>query len=49
MNSLRDFFHLLNPKAIIPIHTDKSEEFAQLFSDEWSVLLLDDGDGISVS
>ncbi len=49
MNSLRDFFHLLNPKAIIPIHTDKPEEFAQLFSDEWSVLLLDDGDGISVS
>lgn len=49
MNSLRDFFHLLNPKAIIPIHTDKSEEFAQLFSDEWSVLLLNDGDGISVS
>jgi ribonuclease J len=49
MNSLRDFFHLLNPKAIIPIHTDKPEEFAQLFSDEWSVLLLNDGDGISVS
>lgn len=49
MNSLRDFFRLLNPKAIIPIHTDKPEEFAQLFSDEWSVLLLNDGDGISVS
>jgi ribonuclease J len=44
MKSLRDVFHLLHPKAIIPIHTEKPEAFAQLFSNEWSVIVLNDGD-----
>ena len=47
MNSLRDVFRLLHPKAIIPIHTDNPEGFAQLFSDEWPIVVLNDGDGIS--
>ena len=47
MNSLRDFFRMLYPKAILPIHTDNPEAFAQLFCDEWPVLLLNDGDSIS--
>jgi ribonuclease J len=49
MKSLRDFFRLLHPKAIIPIHTDNPKEFSQLFSDEWPVLLLNDGDSISLA
>ena len=47
MNSLRDVFRQLHPKALIPIHTDAPEKFAELFSDEWPVILLDDGDGIA--
>ena len=47
MNSLRDVFRLLHPKALIPIHTDAPEKFAELFSDEWPVVVLDDGDGIA--
>jgi ribonuclease J len=44
MNSLREVFRLLHPKAILPIHTDNPEGFAQLFSDEWPIVLLNDGD-----
>ena len=47
MNSLRDVFRLLHPKALIPIHTDTPEKFAELFSDELPVILLNDGDGIA--
>lgn len=47
VNDLRHFFQLLQPKAIIPIHTDKPEEFANQFSNEWPVVLLKDGEGIS--
>lgn len=47
MNSLREVFRLLHPKAIVPIHTEKPEDFAQLFSDEWSVVVLNDGESIS--
>ena len=47
MKSLREVFRLLHPKAIIPIHTDNPEGFAQLFSDEWPIVLLNDGDYIS--
>lgn len=47
MNSLREVFRLLHPKAIIPIHTDNPEDFASLFSDEWPIVVLNDGDGIS--
>jgi len=47
MNSLREVIRMLRPKAIIPIHTDNPEDFAQLFSDEWPIIVLNDGDGIS--
>ena len=47
MNSMRELFRLLHPKAIIPIHTDNPEGFAQLFSEEWPIVVLNDGDGIS--
>lgn len=47
MNSMREMFRLLHPKAIIPIHTDNPEGFAQLFSEEWPIVVLNDGDGIS--
>jgi ribonuclease J len=46
MNSLRDVLRLLHPKAIIPIHTEKPEDFAQLFSSEWNVVVLKDGESI---
>lgn len=48
MNSLREVFRLLNPKAIIPIHTEKPEDFALLFGNEWSVIVLNDGDELSL-
>ena len=44
MNSLRDVLQLLKPKAIIPLHTENPEAFAQLFKDEWQVIVLNDGD-----
>ena len=47
MNSMREVFRLLHPKALIPIHTDAPEKFAELFSAEWSVILLNDGESVS--
>ena len=44
MADLREFFRLLHPKGIIPIHTDKPEAFAKLFGDEFPVTLLSDGE-----
>ena len=49
MNSLRDVFRLLHPKAIIPIHTESPEAFAQLFSNEWPVKVLNDGESICMT
>lgn len=46
MNSLREVFRLLHPKTIIPIHTDVPEKFAELFGDEWHIVLLNDGECI---
>ncbi|MDE7153334.1 MAG: hypothetical protein K2O00_02665 [Muribaculaceae bacterium] len=40
---LHNILHILQPKAIIPIHTDNPENFALQFSDNWPVLLLKDG------
>ena len=48
VNDLRHFFQLLQPKGIIPIHTDKPEEFANQFSNEWPVVLLNDGESILI-
>lgn len=46
MNSMRELFRMLQPKTIIPIHTDNPTRFVELFCDEWPVLLLNDGDSI---
>lgn len=47
MLSLRGLLSMLHPRAILPIHTDDPHKFAELFSDEWPVLLLNDGESIS--
>ena len=47
VKSMREVFRLLQPKAIIPIHTDNPETFAKEFGDEWHIVLLNDGDSIS--
>ena len=47
MASMREVFGLLHPKAIIPIHTDSPDAFAELFSDEWPIILLNDGETFS--
>lgn len=47
MKDLREFFRLLQPKAIIPIHTDSPEEFAKQFCDEWPIIRLYDGQSIA--
>ena len=47
MQSLRKLFETLNPRAIIPIHTDDPKAFADLFCNEWPVILLNDGDSVS--
>ena len=44
MGSLFNFFEVLNPKAIIPIHSDNPKNFAELFSEKWPILLLKDGE-----
>jgi len=49
MNSLRQVFSLLHPKVIIPIHTESPETFAKLFGDDWTVVVPNDGDAISIS
>ena len=48
MNSMRDMFRQLQPKAIIPIHTDKPDKFAELFCNEWQVIRLNDGQSIQL-
>lgn len=47
MADLREFFRLLHPKGIIPIHTENPEEFANHFSDEFPIIVLNDGDSFS--
>lgn len=47
MKSMREFFRLLQPEAIIPIHTDSPDLFARQFCDEWPVIRLYDGQSIS--
>lgn len=47
MKSMRELFSMLHPCAIIPIHTDRPDEFAQLFCDQWPVIRLHDGETLS--
>ena len=47
MKSLEDLITKLDPKAIIPIHTDNPRAFADLFCDKWPMILLNDGEYFS--
>lgn len=47
MDDLHRFFNILQPKVIIPIHTDAPEEFLKQFGNKWSVVLLNDGDSFT--
>ncbi len=46
IRSMNILFQLLQPKAIIPIHTDSPDKFAELFCEEWPVIRLHDGESI---
>ena len=46
IRSMNILFQLLHPKAIIPIHTDSPDKFAELFCEEWPVIRLHDGESI---
>ena len=46
MISLRKVLEILQPKMVIPIHTDNPEEFEKQFGDKWSVKVLNDGESI---
>ena len=48
MKSMRELFRMLQPKAIIPIHTDNPTKFAELFCNEWQVHILNDGESIKI-
>ena len=43
MKDLCEFFNLLQPKAIIPIHTDAPDKFSEAFEKEWPVVQMNDG------
>lgn len=44
MDSVKKLVEMLNPKIIIPIHTDAPQSFAELFCDKWPVLIMEDGE-----
>lgn len=44
MESVESLVEMLTPKAIIPIHTDSPQSFAELFCDKWPILMMQDGD-----
>jgi ribonuclease J len=47
MDSIRKLIALVKPKAIIPIHTDRPNDFAELFCNEIPVIRLNDGETFS--
>jgi len=47
MKSLHEFFTMLHPKGIIPIHTDSPDDFVSQFCNEWPVIRLHDGESIA--
>ncbi|MDE6754343.1 MAG: hypothetical protein K2J82_07010 [Muribaculaceae bacterium] len=47
LKSLDELFSALDPKAIIPVHTDNPRAFADLFCDKWPVILLNDKESFS--
>lgn len=44
MESLENLIEILNPKAIIPIHTDSPLTFEEMFRNKWKIILLHDGE-----
>ncbi len=48
MESLQSLFARLSPKAIIPMHTDAPEIFAKQFCSRWTVILIQDGNSITL-
>ena len=48
MKDMRDFLSILNPKGVIPIHTENPKQFAEEFGNEWQVHLFNDGEYISI-
>ena len=46
MKSMRELFRRLQPKAIIPVHTNNPDKFAEQFCDEWPVIRLHDGQSV---
>lgn len=44
MESLEHLIEMLHPRAVIPIHTDAPQAFAELFCDKWPILMMHDGD-----
>ena len=48
VKGIRELFSMLHPCAIIPIHTEKPDVFVKLFSDEWPVIRLHDGEAFAI-
>jgi ribonuclease J len=46
MQGMKRLFKLLNPQAIIPIHTEDPDKFVEQFGKEWKVLRVHDGESI---
>lgn len=47
MKSLNEFFEMLHPTGIIPIHTDHPDDFVHLFCHKWPIIRLHDGESIA--
>ena len=48
MKSVRELFSLLQPSGIIPIHTNKPDDFVKLFGNDWPVIRLHDGESFMI-
>ncbi|MBR4130557.1 MAG: hypothetical protein IKU02_06505 [Bacteroidaceae bacterium] len=48
MKSLGELFPLLQPSGIIPIHTDKPDDFVKIFDKDWPVVRLHDGETFAI-
>jgi ribonuclease J len=49
MESLDRLLGMLEPKAVIPIHTDAPDEFEKLFGFKYNVVRLKDGETIAAT
>ena len=48
VRSIRELFSMLHPSGIIPIHTDKPDDFVKLFDKDWPVIRLHDGEAFAI-